>query len=87
MTISCSAMIVTVYSDVLNVGELTEAEINAVLREKRRRALSVEGKAMRRRAHLKLTYRGRHAHRIDESIAQCELKLELLKEIKSDDAI
>lgn len=41
-------------------------------------------KEERRRRHLKVTLRQRHEHRIDESIAKLEERLEILKEIRDE---
>lgn len=67
-----------------NPGELTDAEIDAVLREKSRRKHGPEGLALKRRAHLKMLYKQRHSHKLADSIKQTSLKLELLREIEKE---
>ncbi len=68
----------------LVVRELTDAEIDQVLREKSRRKHAPEALALRRRIHLKKLYAQRHGHHLEASIAQTTLKLELLREIEQE---
>lgn len=68
----------------VNIRALTDAEIDEIIREKHRRKLTPEGQAIKRRRHLKMLYRSRHGYRLDASISQTRLKLEILLEIQAE---